>query len=91
MRKTRPAMVISSDGIGRLPAPITEWKTYFENSLWHVNIKPLKTNGLNKNSAVDILQVRDIDIQRFVKRFGTVSETTMQKIVCAIALVIEYQ
>ncbi|MFM6026183.1 MAG: type II toxin-antitoxin system PemK/MazF family toxin [Dolichospermum sp.] len=40
----RPAVVISSDSVGRLPikliAPITDWKTYFSSNFWHVKIEP---------------------------------------------------
>ena len=40
IRKTRPAVVVSSDGMGRLPvklvAPITEWKDAFSNAAWLV-------------------------------------------------------
>lgn len=37
IRKTRPAVVISSDAIGKLPiklvAPLTDWKEYFTDNL----------------------------------------------------------
>ena len=40
IRKTRPAVVISSDAVGRLPvklvAPLTDWKNYYARNLWHV-------------------------------------------------------
>jgi mRNA interferase MazF len=40
INKTRPAVVISSDGIGKLRlkiiVPITEWQTSFEGNFWHV-------------------------------------------------------
>jgi mRNA interferase MazF len=40
IRKTRPALVVSSDGVGRLPiklvAPITDWKAAFAPNIWHV-------------------------------------------------------
>src|SRR5438874_8002595 len=65
IRKTRPAVVISSDGIGRLPvklvAPITEWKDAFAECAWLVRIDPTPQNGLSKTSAVDTLQLRGMD------------------------------
>lgn len=95
IQKTRPAVVLSSDGIGRLPiklvAPITEWKRRFSGNLWHIRIEPNAVNSLAKVSAVDVLQVRGIDTQRFVERLGQVSETSMEEIVSALALVVEYQ
>ena len=95
IKKTRPAVVVSSDAIGKLPikliAPITDWKAYFNQNLWHVRIEPDSTNGLAKVSAVDTLQLRGVDIQRFIRKLGQLSETTMAEIAAAVAAVVEYQ
>ena len=95
IHKTRPAVVVSSDAIGKLPikliAPITDWKAYFTQNLWHVRIDPDSTNGLTKISAVDALQLRGMDIQRFIRQLGQVSETIIAEIAAAIAAVVEYQ
>ncbi|MFN8487675.1 MAG: type II toxin-antitoxin system PemK/MazF family toxin [Caldilineaceae bacterium] len=94
IRKTRPAVIVSSDLIGALPlklvAPLTEWKDYLEHNVWHVKITPDKTNGLAKTSAVDTLQLRGLDNQRFVQKLGAVSPRVMHSILIAIAAVIEY-
>jgi mRNA interferase MazF len=94
IKKTRPAVIVSSDAIGRLPiklvAPITDWKDYFNENLWHVRIEPNSENGLSKVSAIDTLQLRGMDEQRFVRRLGKVSQTTMEEIVLAVAAVIEF-
>ena len=93
IRKIRPALVISSDAVGSLPiklvAPLTDWKDYFANNLWHVRIDPNSQNGLSKVSAIDALQLRSMDIQRFQKRMGYLPAETMQDVTSAIALVIE--
>ncbi len=95
IKKTRPAVVVSSDAIGRLPikliAPITDWKSYFSRNLWHIRIDPDSTNGLSKVSAVDTLQLRGVDVQRFIRKLGQVSETTIAEIAAAVAAVVEYQ
>lgn len=94
IRKTRPVVVINTDAIGVLPirlvAPITEWKEYFTNNIWHVKLVPDKLNGLDKTSAVDTLQLRGVDTQRFVQRLGKVSPSMMKSIVISIAAIIEY-
>jgi len=94
IRKTRPAVVVSSDAVGRLPiklvAPVTDWKDYFAPNIWHVRIDPDPANGLAKVSAVDALQLRGMDRRRFVRRLGQVSPTTMEEIVLAIAAIVEY-
>lgn len=77
IRKTRPVVVVSSDAVGVLPiklvAPLTEWKDYLAQNVWHVKVVPDNTNGLTKPSAVDTLQLRGVDTQRFVEKIGTVS------------------
>ena len=44
IQKQRPAIVVSSDAIGRLAiklvAPITGWKPAFAGNLWHVRVIP---------------------------------------------------
>ena len=75
IRKTRPAVVLSSDAVGRLPiklvAPITDWKAHYASNLWHVRLDPDSANGLTKVSAVDALQLRGMDRQRFIRKLGT--------------------
>ena len=94
IRKVRPAIIISSDGIGRLPikliAPITDWKYYFDNDSWHVKIEPSLANNLMKISAVDLSQIRGMDLQRLVKKIGVCSCAIMNKISTGIALLVEY-
>ncbi|BAU10695.1 PemK-like protein [Leptolyngbya sp. NIES-3755] len=95
IKKIRPAIVLSSNEVGRLPlkliAPITDWKDYFSQNLWHICITPNRDNGLSKISAIDVLQVRGVDTQRFIRRIGQVSEEQLQEIGSAIAAVIEFQ
>lgn len=95
IQKIRPALVVSSDAVGKLPikliAPITGWSDKFVNSTWHVKIEPDKKNGLSKISAVDALQLRGVDIQRFVERLGRVSPTILEEVAAAIAAVVEFQ
>ena len=95
IQKTRPAVVISSDAVGKLPiklvAPITGWQPHFANDVWHVRITPGPGNGLSKPSAVDALQVRGVDTQRFIAQIGALSAEVLEEIVTSLALVVEYQ
>lgn len=94
IRKTRPAVVISSDAVGRLPiklvAPVTDWKEHYAAHIWHVRIDPDPENGLAKTSAADALQLRGMDHRRFVRKLGEVSPITLQQIVLSVTAVIEY-
>jgi mRNA interferase MazF len=93
IRKTRPAIVVNSDAIGKLPiklvAPITDWKDYFTQNLWHIRLDPNTVNNLTKTSAVDVLQLRGMDIQRFIRKIGELPPEMMAEIAIAIASVIE--
>lgn len=94
IKKTRPAIVVSSDAVGVLPgklvAPITEWKPQYTNSIWHVQLVPTTQNGLSKLSVVDTLQIRGMDTRRFILKIGFVSPRIMDEIAAAIAAVVEY-
>ena len=95
IRKIRPAVVISSDGTGHLPiklvAPITGWQAQFSRNIWHIRIGPNRTNGLTKVSAIDTLQIRGVDVRRFISRRGRLNTTLMEEITAAIAAIIEYK
>ena len=93
IKKVRPAVVISSNAVGKLPikliAPITDWKPSFSENIWHVKIEPDEINCLIKASAIDVLQLRGVDLQRFARKLGDVSDNTMSEITIAIAIIIE--
>lgn len=94
IRKKRPVIVINSDAVGVLPirlvAPLTEWKDYFADNVWHVKVIPDGENGLSKISTVDTLQLCGLDTRRFIQKLGNVADITMESIVEAIAIIIEY-
>ena len=94
IRKTRPAIVVSSDAVGRLPiklvAPLTDWKEYFAPNAWHVRIDPEPSTGLAKTSAADALQLRGLDHQRFIRKLGRVSPPTIDELVLAIGAIIDH-
>jgi mRNA interferase MazF len=95
IKKKRPGIVVSSDAIGKLPiklvAAITEWKARFTKNIWHVKIKLDSSNGLSKISAVDVLQLRGMDVQRFITKLGHISSTVMEEVAAALAAIIEYE
>lgn len=95
MQKTRPAVVISSDSVGKLPlklaVPITGWDDRFASHVWLVRIEPDKQNGLTKTSAADVLQTRCVDVVRFKERMGRLSSAQIEEILAALAAVVEYE
>ena len=94
IRKTRPAVIVSSDAIGILPlrviVPLTDWKSHYQEAVWMIKIIPNANNGLAKDSAADTFQIRSVSTARFVQKLGEINRDEMEKIVNAIGLVIEY-
>lgn len=93
IRKTRPAVIISSDLVGILPVkvivPFTEWKEHYAQAPWMVKIEPDEQNGLNKPSAADALQIRSVSQQRLAQKLGVLSSTQVAKIVQAVITVLQ--
>jgi len=62
--KTRPAIIVSDDALGKLPlkviVPITDWKDRYEIAPWMITINPNLRNGLTKVSTTDCFQVRSL-------------------------------
>jgi len=77
IKKTRPAVIVSDDALGKLPlkviVPITDWKERYSIAPWMVKIEPNTKNGLTKSSSADCFQVRSVSQERFVKRIGEAS------------------
>jgi len=93
IKKTRPAVIISSDLVGILPlkviVPFTDWKDRYATASWMVRIDPNDNNGLSKSSAVDGLQVRSVSQQRLVKRLGALTSVQADQIMQAVINVIQ--
>jgi mRNA interferase MazF len=64
MRKTRPVVVISSDLFQpislRIIIPITTWQEKFITRPFMVQIPATLENGLDRDSAGNVLQVRSL-------------------------------
>ena len=95
IRKTRPCVIVSSDGLGALPlrviVPLTEWDARFASAPWHVPVAKSRRSGLTKASSADAVQVRSIAVERLVRRRGQLDEVTMRRITEALVLVLDPQ
>ena len=93
IKKTRPAVIISSDLVGILPlkivVPFTDWKDRYAFAAWMVRIDPDENNGLSKPSAADGLQIRSVSQQRLVKRLGAIPPLQIAQIVQAVVNVLQ--
>jgi mRNA interferase MazF len=92
IRKVRPAVVLSLDGIGRLPlkvvAPITAWSPDFGKLPWFVFLRATADNGLAKDSVADAFQVKSISLARFVRKLGVTTDLEVEEIAAAVSLCI---
>lgn len=93
IKKTRPAVIISSDLVGILPLkvviPLTDWKDRYATAPWMVRIDPDEQNGLSKPSAADALQIRSVSEKRLVKKLGSMPSFHLIKIVQAVMNVLQ--
>jgi mRNA interferase MazF len=84
INKSRPAVIVSRNAIGKLPlkiiVPITAWHEAFEQAAWHVPLPKDPKNGIRKKSSADTFQVRSISQQRFVEKLGELSKEKMEEI-----------
>jgi len=92
IRKLRPAVVLSLDGLLHLPlrvvVPLTDWKPRFAACLWFVHIQARAANGLNKDSGADAFQVKSMSENRFDRYLGVASTTELDAIADAVAFVV---
>lgn len=70
--KKRPAIVVSSDQVGKLKlrtvVPITDWKDTYIHYPWMIKIIPNTQNNLSKESAIDCFQVKSLSTDRFIQK-----------------------
>ena len=84
MNKTRPALIINDNGLGKLPlkiiVPITGWKEHYGIAPWMIKIEPNKNNGLKKTSSVDCFQIRSVSQDRLVGKIGGITFDEINKV-----------
>jgi len=77
MNKTRPALIINNNKLGKLPlkiiVPITGWKEHYSVAPWMIKIEPNEINGLSKISSMDCFQIRSVSQERLVEKIGEIA------------------
>ena len=89
MKKVRPAVIMTEEGLGTLPlqivVPITAWEPKYIHYPWMVHLRPNKANGLEKESAADAFQVKSLSNKRLVECIGILESSKVKDIAAAIA------
>ncbi|MBI4670634.1 MAG: type II toxin-antitoxin system PemK/MazF family toxin [Chloroflexi bacterium] len=90
--KTRPALIVSDDNVGKLPlrivAPITDWKDRYTIAPWMIRIDATAENGLSKSSAIDTFQLRSIATERFIRKLGNIADEKVNEVERGLILVL---
>ncbi|WP_008313238.1 type II toxin-antitoxin system PemK/MazF family toxin [Leptolyngbya sp. PCC 6406] len=95
IRKTRPVVVISTDIFAPIPLriviPITTWQDKFDRRPFMVKLPATENNGLAKDSAANVLQVRSLSTQRFTQRLGKLEPDLIQEILAGLLICVDYE
>lgn len=91
--KTRPAIIVSDERAFshlkvRLVVPIRHFKQEFAGNFIMPTLNPTKENKLTKKSVADCFQIKSLDLARFTKKSGEISQQELDEIKEAIALCI---
>lgn len=92
MGKRRPVVVISADGMGALPVKLVAPCTTSElpPAAWRVPLAKNARNGLDRDTTIDLMQIRSVSVQRLVHKLGDVDPDTMEEVAAMVAAVVEY-
>ena len=93
IKKTRPAVIVNSDSLGKLPlkviVPVTDWKNHYSVAPWMVKLIPTAQNGLSKTSSADCFQVRSVSEIRLTKKLGHLRQDQMEEIVQGLSAILQ--
>ena len=92
-RKKRPCVVLQSTLVNRASRTLIVAPILPNHKDWPfvVNVKPTKSNGLDKDRHVNLKQLRVVDVSRVDKRQGTLERRYFPAIQEAIELVFGLQ
>jgi mRNA interferase MazF len=93
IKKTRPAVIVNADTLGKLPlkviVPITDWKNHYSVAPWMVKLVPTTQNGLTKTSSADCFQVRSVSEIRLTKKLGQLRPEQMDEISKGLSAILQ--
>jgi mRNA interferase MazF len=91
--KIRPVLVLQTNSLNRVGHPSTiilplTTIIFKEAELLRINLLPDTENGLEKESAILIDQIRAIDNKKFINKIGQVSSSYHQSIKNATSIIL---
>jgi mRNA interferase MazF len=95
IQKTRPVVIISSDLFSpiatRIAIPITSWQEKFGDRPFMVRIDANPDNGLDQDSAGNLLQIRSLSTERFIRKVGQVTDEILQELLSGLVICVDYE
>ena len=95
LQKTRPVVVINAEIFNPIPLriiiPITSWQEKFSDRPFMIKIESNSENQLDRNSAGNVLQVRSLSIERFVRKLGQVSSKNLEELLFSLIICVDYE
>ncbi|GAB4216290.1 MAG: type II toxin-antitoxin system toxin endoribonuclease MazF9 [Synechococcales cyanobacterium] len=95
IRKSRPCVVISSDGFESIPIriviPVTSWQPKFAQRAFMVRIPASESHGLLRDSGANVLQIRSLSTERFMEKLGQLDPPLLQEVLAALVVAIDYE
>ena len=95
IQKTRPAVVVSSNFLSdiqmRIIVPVATWHPKFANRPFMVPILKTDDNGLDVDSAGNVLQIRSVSVERLVRYVGIVSDEVVRDLLDALMLCLDHE
>jgi mRNA interferase MazF len=92
IKKTRPAIVVNDNSLGKLPlkivVPLTDWKEKYRIAPWMVFLTPDNINNLSKDSAADCFQIRSLSDERFIRKIGKINTRNLENVKTAMSKVL---
>jgi mRNA interferase MazF len=84
IQKTRPAIIINDDALGKLSlkiiVPVTDRKDHYAIAPWMIKPEPSLQNGLTTPSSADCFRIRSVSQERFIRKTEIVDNWTKEKI-----------
>ena len=94
MQRDRPVVVISSPALDAVPirvvVPLTTWRDQYEGRINKLRIAASAWTGLHAESAADVLQVRSVSTERFLRKIGVLEADEVEEIAAGVAIAVDY-
>lgn len=58
---------------------------------WRVPLAKSEANGLDRDTTIDLMQIRATSVGRLVHKLGVADSDTMEEVAAMVAAIVEYE